>query len=77
MWNLRFNNAHILLNLLNELKKSDKMRDLPILLSLFRNQFNKFRNTAGHDVRSYLSRDIKITWKLNSWCEPDDCSLYN
>ena len=30
-------NAHVLLNLLNELGKSDKMRGLPSFLSLFRN----------------------------------------
>ena len=27
--------AHVLLNLLNELRKSDKMRGLPSILSLF------------------------------------------
>ena len=34
--------AHVLLNLLNELGKRDKMRGLPSILSLFRNEFNKF-----------------------------------
>ena len=38
--------AHVLLNLLNELRKSDKMRGLPSILSLFRNEFNKFDNTG-------------------------------
>ena len=37
--------AHVLLNLLNELRKRDKMRGLPNILSLFRNEFNKFKNT--------------------------------
>ena len=32
--------AHVLLNLLNELGKRDKMRGLPSILSLFRNEFN-------------------------------------
>ena len=32
--------AHDLLNLLNELGKRDKMRGLPRILSLFRNEFN-------------------------------------
>ena len=36
--------AHVLLILLNELGKRDKMRGLPIILSLFRNEFNKFNN---------------------------------
>ena len=31
--------AHVLLNLLNELEKRDKMRGLPSILSLFRNEF--------------------------------------
>ena len=37
--------APVLLNLSNELRKSDKMRYLPSLLSLFGNEFNKFNNT--------------------------------
>ena len=32
-------------NLLNESGERDKMRGLPSILSLFRNQFNKFNNT--------------------------------
>ena len=36
-----------LLNLLNELGKRDKMRGLPSILSLFRNEFNKFNNTRA------------------------------
>ena len=36
--------AHVLLNLL-EFGKSDKMRGLPSILSLFCNKFNKFNNT--------------------------------
>ena len=32
--------AHVLLNLLNELGKRDKMRGLPRILSLFRSEFN-------------------------------------
>ena len=31
--------AHVLLNLLNELGKRDKMRGLPSILYLFRNSF--------------------------------------
>ena len=33
--------AHVLLNLLNELSKRDRMPVLPSILSLFRNEFNK------------------------------------
>ena len=47
--------AHVLLNLLNELRKRDKMRGLPSILSLLRNEFNKFNNTRARNVRFYLS----------------------
>ena len=33
--------AHVLLNLLNDLRKSDKMRGLSSVLSLLRNEFKK------------------------------------
>ena len=50
--------AHVLLNLLNELRKRDKMRGLPSILSLFRNEFNKFNNTRVRmlDGRHNVSR---------------------
>ena len=37
--------THVLLNLLNNLGKRDKMRGLSGILSLFRNKFNKFIKT--------------------------------
>ena len=39
--------AHVLLILLNELGKGDKMQGLLSILSLFRNKFNKFNNTRA------------------------------
>ena len=39
--------ADVLLNLLNKLGKSDKMRGLPSILSLFCNKFNIFYNTRA------------------------------
>ena len=39
--------AHVLLNLLNELRKRDKMLRLPSILSFFRNEFDKFNNTRA------------------------------
>ena len=39
--------AHVLLNLLNELGKRDKMRGLPSILSHFHNDFNKFNKTRA------------------------------
>ena len=44
--------AHVLLNLLIELGKRDKMRGLPSILSLFRNEFNKFNNTRARMLDS-------------------------
>ena len=44
--------AHVLLNLLNELGKRDKMRGLPSILSLFRNEINKFNNTRARMLDS-------------------------
>ena len=53
--------THVLLNLLNELGgKSDKMRGLSTILSLFHNMFDKFNKTSTN-VRFYLSHDNKIT----------------
>ena len=39
--------AHVLLNLLNELRKREKMQGLRSILSLFRDEFNKFNNTGA------------------------------
>ena len=55
--------AHFLLNLLNELGKRDKMRGLPSILSLFRNEFNKFINTRARMLDSIYHNDIMITLK--------------
>ena len=46
--------AYVLLNLLNELGKRDKMRGLPSVLSLFRNEFNKFNNTRARMLDSII-----------------------
>ena len=40
-------NAHVLLNLLKELRKSDKMQGWSNILSLFRNKFNKFNKSRA------------------------------
>ena len=45
--------AHVLLNSLKtELGKRDKMRGLPSILSLLRNEFNKFNNTRAQMLDS-------------------------
>ena len=54
--------APALLNLSNEFGKRDKMRGLPSILFLFRNEFNKFNNTRArmlgsiyHMIKSHFS----------------------
>ena len=44
--------AHVLFSLLNKVGKRDKMRGLPSILSLFRNEFNKFNNTRARILDS-------------------------
>ena len=43
--------CHVLVNLLNELGKRDKMPGLRSILSIFRNEFNKFNNTRARTVK--------------------------
>ena len=60
--------VHVLLNLLNELGKSDKMRGLPSILSLFRKEFNKFNNTRARMLDSiyYMTNTLKSDfWRKN------------
>ena len=59
--------AHVLLKLLNELWKRDKMRGLLSILSLFHNEFNKFNNTRARmlDCIYHMSN----TLKSHFWCK--------
>ena len=57
--------ARVLLNLLNELGKRDKMRGLPSILSLFRNEFNKFNNTRARMLDSIYH--MTNTLKSHFW----------
>ena len=52
--------AHVLLNLLNKLRKRDKMRGLPSILSLFRNKFNKFNNTRARMLDSIYHMTFRL-----------------
>ena len=52
--------AHVLLNLLNELGKRDKMRGLPSILFLFRNEFNKFNNTRARMLDSIYHMTLRL-----------------
>ena len=60
--------ALVLLNLLNELGKRDKMRGLPSILSLFRNEFNKFNKTSARMIDSihHMTNTLKSHfWRKN------------
>ena len=60
--------AHVLLNLLNKLGIRDKMRDLPSILFLFRNEFNKFNNTGARMLDSiyHMTNTLKSDfWQKN------------
>ena len=58
--------AHVLLKLLNELRKRDKMRGLPRILSLFRNEFNKFNNTGARKLDSIYHMTLRLLYNLIS-----------
>ena len=51
--------AHVLLNLLNELGKGDKMGGL-----LFRNEFNKFNNTSARMLDSIYHMTLRLLRNL-------------
>ena len=61
--------ANVLLNLLNELRKRDKMRGLPSILSLFGNELNKFNNTGARILDSIYHMTLKkfqiFFWREN------------
>ena len=51
--------AHVLLNLPNELGKSDKIRGLPSILFPFRNEPNKFNNSGARMLDSIYQMTLK------------------
>ena len=52
--------AHVLLNLLKELGKICKMRGLPSVLSLFRIEFNKSKNTGARMLGAIYHMTLKL-----------------
>ena len=56
--------ANALLNLLNELGKRDKMRGLPSILSLFRDEFKKFNNTRAWKLDSIYHMTLRYLWSF-------------
>ena len=57
--------AHVLLNLLNELRKRDKMPGLQSILSLFPNEFNKFSNTGARIL--FVCLFVALRPQVNSY----------
>ena len=60
--------AHVLLNLLNDLGNRDKMRGLLSILSLFRNELNKFNYTRARMLDSiyHMTNSLKSHfWRKN------------
>ena len=58
--------AHVLLNLLNELRKRDIMRGLQSILSFFRNKFNKFDNTGARLLDYIYHMTLRLLLNLIS-----------
>ena len=58
--------AHVLLNLLNEFRKRDKMRGLSSILSLFHNEFNKFDKTSARMLDSIHHMTLRLLQNLIS-----------
>ena len=56
----------LLLSLLKELRKRDKMRGLPSILSLFRNEFNKFNNKRARMLDYIYHMTLKLLCNLIS-----------
>ena len=52
--------AHVLLNQSKELRKIDKMRGLPSILSLFCNEWNKFNNTEARMLDPIYHTTLKL-----------------
>ena len=52
--------AHVLLHLLNSLRKRDKMLGKPRILSLFPNSFNKFNNTRARMLDSIDHMTLRL-----------------
>ena len=52
--------VHVLLTLLNEFRKNDKMQGLMSIFSLFRNEFDKFNNTGTRMSDSIYHMTLKL-----------------
>ena len=61
--------AHVLLNLLSEVGKRDKLRGMPSILSPICNEFNKYNNTRAWMLDSIYHMALRILkshfWRKN------------
>ena len=64
--------AHVLLNLLNELGKSDKIRGLPSILLLFRNEVKKVSYTGARMLDSIYHMIWAVTCGFLAMCVDSD-----
>ena len=55
--------THVFLKIINELEKRFQMRGLLIILSLFRNEFNKFNNTGVQMLDSIYQMILSLLCK--------------
>ena len=67
--------AHVLLNLLNKLEKSNKMHGLQSFFWLFPNKFNQLNNTASILMKIHQQNGLKPILELVP--EIDKSSVYN
>ena len=69
--------AHFLMNLLNKLRKRDKMLSLPSILSLFGNELNKLNNTGARMLDSIYHMTLKLLFgiKKNAMILPYICDV--
>ena len=69
--------AHVLLNLLNKLRKSHKMWGLPSILSLFCKEFIKFNNTDTWILDSIYRMTLKLLKnRIFGWKHQDFAIFY-
>ena len=52
--------AHVLLNLLNKLRKGDKIRGLPSIAPFCRNEFNKFKKSRARMLDSIYHTKLRL-----------------
>ena len=57
--------AHVLLNLLTDLRKCDKIRGLPNILWLFPERDNKFNNTRARMLDSIFHMTFRLRTEIN------------